>query len=82
MGWQLTMAFGVVAAAGLFSVTFFNTRERIAPPPNQQSDVRQDVKDLAHNGPWLALFFLALIIMMTENSHCAKAELCGYCFPW
>jgi glycoside/pentoside/hexuronide:cation symporter, GPH family len=65
LGWQLTMAFWGVAASGLFTVTFFNTRERIAPPPTQQSNVRQDVRDLAHNGPWMVLFFLALIIMMT-----------------
>ena len=65
LGWQLTMAFWGVAASSLFLVTFFNTRERIAPPPTQKTNVRQDVQDLAHNGPWLVLFFLAPIIMMT-----------------
>ncbi len=65
LGWQLTMALWGVAASGLFLVTFFNTRERVAPPPAQKSNVWQDVKDLAHNGPWMVLFFLALIIMMT-----------------
>jgi hypothetical protein len=65
LGWQLTMVLWGLAASGLFVVTFFNTRERIAPPPAQHTQVRQDIKDLAHNGPWLALFFLALIIMMT-----------------
>jgi GPH family glycoside/pentoside/hexuronide:cation symporter len=65
LGWQVTMAFWGVAASGLFAVTFFNTRERIAPPPTQKSNVRQDVKDLTQNGPWMVLFFLALIIMIT-----------------
>ncbi len=65
LGWQVTMAFWGVAASGLFTVTFFNTRERIAPPPTQKSNVRQDVKDLTQNGPWMVLFFLALIIMIT-----------------
>jgi GPH family glycoside/pentoside/hexuronide:cation symporter len=65
LGWPLTMALWGVAASGLFAITFFNTRERIAPPPAQRTQVRQDVKDLAHNGPWLVLFFLALIIMIT-----------------
>ena len=46
-------------------MTFFNTRERVVPPPAQKSPVLQDLKDLAHNGPWMVLFFLALIIMMT-----------------
>ncbi|SHG38480.1 MFS transporter [Massilia sp. CF038] len=64
-GWQLTMIVWGVAAACLFAVTFFNTRERIAPPPGQKSDVMQDIRDLTRNGPWVVLFFLALIIMVT-----------------
>jgi len=65
LGWQLTMAVWGLAASGLFVVTFLNTRERIAPPPAQKPQVRQDVEDLAHNGSWLVLFFLALIISIT-----------------
>jgi GPH family glycoside/pentoside/hexuronide:cation symporter len=65
LGYQLTMVAWGIAASGLFLVTFFNTRERIAPPPTQQSNVRQDVKDLTRNAPWIVLFVLALIIMIT-----------------
>ncbi len=65
LGWQLTMIFWGVAASCIFLITFFNTRERIAPPPAQKTNVFQDVSDLAHNGPWLVLFFLALIISIT-----------------
>lgn len=64
LGWQLTMAFWGAMASVLFAVTFFNTRERIAPPPAQKTDVYQDVKDLTHNGPWMVLFLLALIMMI------------------
>jgi GPH family glycoside/pentoside/hexuronide:cation symporter len=64
-GWQLAMLVWGAAAACLFAVTFFNTRERIAPPPGQRNDVMQDIGDLARNGPWVVLFFLALIIMVT-----------------
>lgn len=73
LGWQLTMVFWGLAASGLFVVTFFNTRERVAPPAAQKSQVRQDVADLAHNGPWLVLFFLALIIMITITLRTATA---------
>ncbi len=65
LGWQLNMAIWAVAACCLFALTFLNTRERITPTPAQKSNVIEDVKDLAHNGPWLVLFFLALIIMVT-----------------
>lgn len=65
LGWQLTMLAWGVLASGLFALTFLNTRERIAPPPAQNSKVWQDIGDLSRNRPWVALFFLALIIMIT-----------------
>ncbi len=73
LGWQLTMACWGVAASALFVLTFLNTRERIAPPPAQKSNVRQDIQDLARNGPWVVLFFLALIIMITITLRTATA---------
>ncbi len=65
LGWQLTMVIWGIAASAIFVVTFFNTRERITPAPAQKTNVLKDVSDLAHNGPWLVLFFLALIISIT-----------------
>jgi GPH family glycoside/pentoside/hexuronide:cation symporter len=65
LGWQLAMVVWGLAASGIFLVTFFNTRERIAPPTTQKTNLGQDVGDLARNGPWRVLFFLAPIIMMT-----------------
>jgi len=73
LGWQLTMVVWGIAACIIFLFTFFNTRERIAPPPAQKTNVWQDVKDLGQNGPWLVLFFLALIIMITINLRNAAA---------
>ena len=73
LGWQLTMAFWGVGASLLFLVTFFNTRERVAPSPAQKTKVTEDVADLAHNGPWLVLFFLALIISITITLRTATA---------
>ncbi|HTL56296.1 MAG TPA: MFS transporter [Candidatus Limnocylindrales bacterium] len=65
LGWQLTMMVWGIAASCIFLLTFLNTRERVAPPASQRTDVTQDVKDLARNRPWVVLFFLALIIMIT-----------------
>lgn len=64
-GWQLTMLVWGVLASILFAITFFNTRERIAPISSQQSAVLQDIRDLTRNRPWVVLFFLALIIMVS-----------------
>jgi glycoside/pentoside/hexuronide:cation symporter, GPH family len=65
LGWQLTMVVWGIAASCLFIWTFLNTRERIAPAPEQKTNVMQDIKDLTQNRPWVVLFFLALIIMVT-----------------
>ena len=73
LGWTLTMGFWGTAASVLFLLTFWNTRERIAPPPAQKNKVGQDVTDLAHNGPWMVLFCLALVIMMTITLRNATA---------
>lgn len=65
LGWQLTMGLYGCIAAGLFFITFYGTRERISPPPEQKTPILQDIKDLGQNKPWLVLFALALIIMIT-----------------
>lgn len=64
-GWQLTLILYGFIAAVLFAITFISTKERISPPPSQQTPVIQDIKDLLDNKPWLVLFGLALIIMLT-----------------
>lgn len=65
LGWQLTMLVFGIAAALMFLVTFLTTKERIAPLSRQPNAVRQDLIDLKNNKPWLVLFALALIIMIT-----------------
>jgi len=65
LGWQLTMTFYGLLAAVLFTLSFLTTKERIQAPKDQQNSVSQDITDLLANKPWLVLFALALIIMMT-----------------
>lgn len=65
LGWQLTMGLYGCIAGILFAITFYGTKERIAPPPEQKTPILQDIKDLGKNKPWLVLFSLALIIMIT-----------------
>ena len=65
LGWQLTMLVFGIAAALMFLITFLTTKERIAPLSLQPNAVRQDLADLKNNKPWLVLFALALIIMVT-----------------
>lgn len=65
-GWQLTMVVYAVIASCLFLVTFFSTRERIQPPANQiKTHPWADLKDLFTCRPWMVLFVLALVFMIT-----------------
>lgn len=65
LGWQRTMMFYGVIAALTFLVTFASTSERIEPSPTQETNPVRDARDLIRNRPWLVLFALAMIIMMT-----------------
>ncbi|MEM9402073.1 MAG: MFS transporter [Pseudomonadota bacterium] len=64
-GWQHTLILYGCVAMMLFWVSFASTRERITPPAQQISNPRQDIADLLHNKPWLILFGLSMLVMMT-----------------
>lgn len=64
-GWQMTMVLYACVATVLFIITFLSTKERIQPPAGQDTKPLDDIKDLLKNKPWLILFALAMIIMMT-----------------
>lgn len=48
-------------------VTFLSTKERIAPPKTQDSNLLKDFKDLINNRPWIILLIIGLIFQ-TYNS--------------
>ena len=73
LGWQRTMLLYGLAAALIFAVTFLTTRERIEPPPAQRSKPLNDIRDLLGNRPWLVLFALAMIIMITSTMRAGSA---------
>jgi GPH family glycoside/pentoside/hexuronide:cation symporter len=50
-------------AVGLLLATFFTTRERVSPPPGGSSTLKQDVRDLLRNKPWILLFFIGLLFV-------------------
>ena len=68
LGWRYTMALYGLLVVGLLLGTFFLTRERVQPTPAQQGRVREDLKDLFRNKPWLLIaaatvFQLTYIVM-------------------
>jgi GPH family glycoside/pentoside/hexuronide:cation symporter len=65
LGWQYTMGLYGILAGALFVGTFLNCKERVVSSQSEPVSIRQDLTDLFHNKPWLVLFSLALIIMLT-----------------
>ena len=61
-GYQAAMVVWGGLATICFGITFAFTRERIRPEPRQRASWRQDVSDLFRNGPWIALFAMAVLI--------------------
>jgi GPH family glycoside/pentoside/hexuronide:cation symporter len=54
-GWQYSMIIYAIIAVVLFYFTFAWTRERISPPKEQKTSLKQDLKNLAQNKPWFIL---------------------------
>ncbi len=71
VGWQWAMACLSGLAFVLFLITFLSTKERVYPPKDQQSQFRQDLKDLFTNKPWLLIAgatVFQLIFIVIRNS--------------
>ncbi len=60
-GFQGTMVvFGILAII-MFLITFYTTKERVAPPKEQKTNIKNDLKDLLNNRPWLLLLGVGII---------------------
>ncbi len=64
-GWLLTV--GLYACVGFVCLltAFFSTRERIAPPPSQHTDVREDVRLTLSDVSWRSMFAVTLFVFTT-----------------
>jgi len=59
-GFQYTMGLFALASIVLFWITFFTTKERVQPPAGQRQNVREELKELVKNRPWVILFFASV----------------------
>lgn len=63
VGFPLTMAvFGVLATI-LFYITFATTKERVQPPESQKISLKNDLKDLLRNRPWMVLLVMGIFTL-------------------
>jgi len=62
-GFSTTMALFAVISVALFWYTFSTTKERVKTPDDHNSNLKQDLKFLFSNRPWLVLFFAAIFTL-------------------
>ena len=61
LGFKLTMAIFAVLSVGMFFITFATTRERVTPPPGQQSHAWGEIRELFRNRPWVILLIASVL---------------------
>ena len=66
-GWQMTMVVYSVVAVLLFWATFALTKERVQPPPEQETSLKEDVRNLFRNLPWLVLSAVGVAALTYAN---------------
>jgi glycoside/pentoside/hexuronide:cation symporter, GPH family len=59
-GFQLTMAIFAAVSVALILITFATTKERVAPPSHQKTNVREELGELFKNWPWVVLLITSV----------------------
>ncbi|HOO85555.1 MAG TPA: MFS transporter [Prolixibacteraceae bacterium] len=63
-GWQLSFVVYGIAAIIFFLIAFKGTRERVLPPKSQIPNLKQDLKELVTNKPWLILLATTITFIL------------------
>ncbi len=65
IGIEKVMTWLAVIGTLMLLVTFFTTKERIVPKPEQKSSVKEDLGDLFANRPWIIMLTLTTLVFIT-----------------
>lgn len=64
-GIEKLMTILAIVGTVLLLITFFTTRERVIPKPEQKSTLREDLSDLVRNKPWVIMLLLTTLVFVT-----------------
>ena len=64
-GIESVMTWMAIVGTVMLLITFFTTRERIVPSPEQKSSIKDDLTDLSRNRPWLIMLTLTILVFIT-----------------
>jgi GPH family glycoside/pentoside/hexuronide:cation symporter len=87
-GWQMTLVVFGIAAVIFFLITFLSTKERIQPIAKEKTSIKNDLKDLSKNVPWIFLFIVTILfilfvcIRLSVTTHYFKYYVGEQVSPW
>src|SRR6476620_8157787 len=64
-GIEKVMTWLAIIGTIMLLITFFTTRERIVPKPEQHSTLKEDLSDLFKNRPWVIMLVLTTLVFIT-----------------
>ncbi len=65
VGIEKVMTWLAIIGTVMLLITFFSTRERIVPKPEQKSTLKEDLSDLTRNKPWIIMLTLTTLVFIT-----------------
>ncbi|MDW5287222.1 MFS transporter [Formosa sp. PL04] len=65
VGIEIVMTWLAVIGTIMLLITFFTTKERIIPNPEQKSSIKEDLGDLFKNKPWVIMLVLTTLVFIT-----------------
>lgn len=64
-GIEVVMTWLAIIGTVMLLITFFTTKERVIPKPDQESTLGADLKDLKNNKPWIIMLIVTALIFIT-----------------
>ena len=70
-GWQAAMVVYSIVAVVFFVLTFLLTKERVKPVADHRQNLREDLRDLRRNRPWMILSLVGVAALTCGNMRSA-----------
>ncbi|TDW52819.1 sugar (glycoside-pentoside-hexuronide) transporter [Flavobacterium sp. 270] len=65
VGIEKVMTVLAIVGTIMLLITFLTTKERIIPKPEQKSSIKEDLRDLMKNKPWIIMLTLTTLVFIT-----------------
>ncbi len=65
VGIEIVMTWLAIIGTIMLLITFFTTKERIVPTPDQKSTLKEDLGDLFKNKPWVIILVVTTLVFVT-----------------